>query len=337
MGAWLTKRKMARKLNKLEIVAIVLGSALVLAIIIWFSVKPPWHRKSSGDGFDNGSTTGIVEDEDNDGRSGGALEERLVPEHAEAGERFGLRIAGGYGYSNKFAYPLAGGERVRMAMGDFMVDTNGVVRHGTDEWAIVHDAERLLSVSSEAVWILGNRRVLRVSSSGVEVLLDDVDAMDGFVQGTDLVILTPHFVGWYDASTGAERTHVMEDGHAICTVDDDLCAVGVPSEERVRLYRRGVLVDAVQIVGPLGHTLFGFSVHYASGVLAVGAPHEQGGGAVYTYKLDSVLLANDRFAPEEASPRQEFGYSVLVTEDATDVLVGSPGFGEKGAVDRLNR
>ncbi len=329
---------MTRKLSKVEIVAIVLGTALVLALILWFSIKPPWHKKSSeGDGFHNGSTTGVVEDENNDGRSGGALEERLIPEHAEEGERFGLRLSGGYGYSKKFAYPLDGGERHHMAMASVVIDANGVVRHDGDEWAIVNDAERILAVSQHTVWILGNRRVLRVTSSGVQVLLEDLDAVGGFVQGSDLVLLTPHFVGWYDASTGAERTHVMEDGHSICAVDDDLCAVGVPSEERVRLYRRGLLVDSVQIVGPLGHTLFGFSVHYASGVLAVGAPHEQGGGAVYTYKLDSVLLANDRFIPEESSPRQEFGYSVYVVDDATDVLVGSPGFGDRGAVDRLKR
>lgn len=325
---------MGKRLSTAEWVAVGFGIAVVLAVIIWFSVKPPWHRTSGGDDFHNGSITGVVEDEDTDGRAGGALEERLVPEHAEDGERFGTKLVDGYGLSTQHAYPLNGGERTWRALGPVTLDQQGVLRRDEEELGIVADATDLLAYNEQGVWVLGDNRVLYVTRQEQRIVIDNTDVRTGFLQGGDLVLLTPHYVTWRDAMTGAERAHVLEDANDLCALEDDLCVVGVPTEERVRVYRRGMLLDEVQIVGPLGHTLFGYSVHYQDGVLAVGAPHE-GGGAVYLYKWDQVLLAFDRLVPEDTTPRQEFGTSVWVSVDATDILVGSPGYDTKGAVDRI--
>lgn len=202
--------------------------------------------------------------------------------------------------------------------------------------AILHsDAKmrRVIHIGSDRVWVIANDGLYYWSASSSFRLYFACDAIDAYIHtNVHAVIVTGNQVYWI--RDGREVAHDVVHAASVTEISGEMCFVGVPTNEEVRMYNAGVLLDSVEIPGTKGNTEFGYALSYQHPNLIIGAPSEED-GVVYRYSTSmGPLIPFERIEPEEPTDRSRFGASVLIHNDS--ILVGAPDYADgKGCVDVL--
>ncbi len=205
----------------------------------------------------------------------------------------------------------------------------GVLSHEGRELHYDSEMKYIVDVADDVVTIVCDSKVIEWDGT-LTIVADRMEVIDAYRSGKFLVVLTPNNVVWYE--NGVEVNFLVTRGASICEVSGQVCAVGIPQEERVIICSPGIIVDSIVIPGEAGYTEFGYAVDYWDGFLVVGAPAE-GFGKVYVYDNDNgFFLYRDVIDTVDAPDRSRFGDQVMISKHRY-VAVTLTNVANRGAID----